>query len=158
MFLPWSILGRSHNQGGASRQAKETARAARKPRKAAMVVEQLEERVVPATYFVDATNANPGTGTAADPFKTIQAAIKQANSTTANDLIFVFGNNSSNPNNVYVWRRDGDADGDGVLDGNMVLKSQDAASGSIEVRFVTQTLLEGGGGLPANVIVKMENN
>jgi subtilisin-like proprotein convertase family protein len=154
MFLPWSIFGRSHKQG------KDNARAAKakKSRKAAMQVEQLEERAVPATYFVDATNANPGTGTAADPFRTIQAAIKQANSTMADDLIFVFGNNSTNPQHVYVWRRDGDANGDGVLDGDMVLTSQNAASGRVEVRFVNQTLLEGGGGLPASLIVKMENN
>ena len=151
MFLPWSILGRSPNP---SRQGKDAARAAKKQRKADMKVEQLEERAVPATYFVDATNATPGTGTIADPFRTIQQAVNQANSTTVDDTIFVFGNNSTNPQHVYVWRRDADVDGNGTLDGDMVLKSQDAASGRIEMRFLRQDR----NGNAANLIVKMENN
>jgi subtilisin-like proprotein convertase family protein len=154
MFLPWSIFGRSQKE---SRRGKESARAAQK-RKTQCRVEPLEDRVVPATYFVDVLNTNPGTGTSADPFRTIQDAIKQADSTTANDTIFVFGNNSANPAHVYVWRRDADNNNDGVLDGDMLLRSQSPATGSITVEFLNQTLLEGGGGVPARIIVKMENN
>ncbi|MCS6977902.1 MAG: hypothetical protein NZM31_12970, partial [Gemmatales bacterium] len=165
MFLPWSILpeflrgkkkSKSANGGEAyaSRSSERKAHASRLARKSRRrpSVEPLEDRVVPATIFVDVTNPNVGTGTLADPFKHLQDAIRAAQLSTGADDIIVYGNSSGNPQHVYVWTRDGDRNGDGVQDGNLVIPEND------RLIFRAQTLLQAPVGAPAPVIVKLANN
>ncbi|MER3415341.1 MAG: hypothetical protein C4297_03885 [Gemmataceae bacterium] len=104
-----------------------------------------------ARYHVDATNPQVGDGSLTNPFRTLQVALRTAMAHEGTDEVLVFGNNSTNPQHVYVWRRDGDADGDGVADGNMFYSGE-------RLIFRSQTLLEGGGGQSARVIVKLQNN
>lgn len=169
MFLPWSIFGRG-NKKTASAQARKPRRpTGSAQRKGAVEVEALEDRTLLRTYFVDVTNPNPGNGDADNPFKTIQQAVRAANLLPGPDHIIVYGNNSTNPQDVYVWRRDGDADGDGVLDGNMVLRNVDPAfpndplasdpNNTVSITFLAQTSnLSPTPGVPARVIVKLQDN
>jgi subtilisin-like proprotein convertase family protein len=153
MFLPFSLFGRSTSK---SKKARPNA-AERKARPPRLWLEELEDRAVPATYFVDITNPNLGTGTALDPFKYIQTAVQTANSNPGPDTIIIFGNNSSNPAHVYVWTREGDADGDGLADGDMLFSNQGIPNNDLTVIFRAQSLLVNPGA-PAPIVVKMQHN
>lgn len=154
MLLPWSVLPeflRTRKRQKKSKAAGRSPAAARKGRNRP-AVEPLEDRVVPATYFVDVTNPNVGTGTLADPFKHLQDAIRAATLNAGADDIIVYGNTSANPQHVYVWTRDGDRNGDGTQDGNLTIAPND------RLIFRSQTLLQAPAGSPAPVIVKLANN
>jgi hypothetical protein len=101
---------------------------------------------------VDATNPDAGVGSAIDPFRTLQDAIQAATANLGQDDIFVYGNTSGDPQDVYVWTRDGDQDGDGFVDGNMKLEGTD------RLFFRSVTLLQGPAGTPAPIVVKLANN
>ncbi len=149
MFLPWSILPESFREKRKNRSPADGSK--RKVRRRPSV-EPLEDRVVPATFFVDVTNPNIGTGTLANPFKHLQDAIRAATLNPGSDDIIVYGNSSGNPQHVYVWTRDGDRNGDGIQDGNLVIAPND------RLIFRAQTLLQAPVGSPAPVIVKLANN
>jgi len=157
MFLPWSILPNflSGRHGKKSRPASAKRTKPQSRRQAigrTLGLEPLEDRVVPATFFVDVTNPVAGTGTALNPFKHLQDAINAATANPLPDDIFVFGNSTGNPQHVYVWTRDGDRNGDGLQDGNLTLAAND------RITFRAQTLLQGPSGASAPLIVKMANN
>src|SRR5262245_59863001 len=117
MFLPWSIFSASTNETEIRTRKQDSRKKKRRQqaRRNRPSVEALESRLAPATFHVDVLNPNPGTGTTADPFKTIQDAVKAATASAAADDIIVYGNTSINPQNVYVWTRDGDRNNDGQL-------------------------------------------
>lgn len=153
MFLPFSLFGRTARKLKKSR-SNAMERKGRLPR---LKLEELEERAVPAIYFVDITNPSMGTGTALDPFKYIQTAIQAANSNPGQDTIVIYGNNSNDPAHVYVWTRDGDADGDGQPDGSMIISNNGTPGNELTVIFRAQSLLVNPGA-PAPLIVKMKDN
>ncbi|MFT3878979.1 MAG: hypothetical protein QM703_04880 [Gemmatales bacterium] len=162
MFLPWSLItGRSKTQD-ATRRGKKQAQQQRRPK---MRVELLEDRVVPANYFVDASYAGASTGSLTQPFTTIQDALIAASNNAGSDNVFVYGNAFSNSTSnptvaAYVWTRDGDANNDGLLDGNMDVGTD--ASNPVNMYFrasIRNTANpDGGGGAAANLIVKMRDN
>src|SRR5262245_64706180 len=63
----------------------------------------LEDRQVPATYFVDGTNPLPGSGTQDDPFATLQQAMTAATGNAAADTILVYGNGNVASSTPYIW-------------------------------------------------------
>ena len=76
-------------------------------------------------------------------------------------MSYVYGNNSSNPAvAAYVWTHDGDANNDGLLDGNMDIGTD--ATNPVNMFFrasVRNTAtLDGSGGSAANLIVKLRDN
>src|SRR3954469_21747280 len=84
-------------------------------------VESLEDRSVPAIYYVDATNTHAGTGTQADPFKALQSAMTAATGNNTADTILVYGNGKTAATTVpYVWRG-----GNFGPDGNLFVEAQD---------------------------------
>lgn len=152
MLLPWSILSSSSSTFDATQTSTSRKKRRLRARQKRLRVEELENRVVPATYHVDVLNPNAGTGTLLNPFKNIQDAVKAANTNPGADDIFVYGNSSLDPQKVYVWTRDGDVNGDGLRDGNLLIASNDS------ITFRAQTLLQGPSGTPAPLIMKLANN
>ncbi|HMP02077.1 MAG TPA: hypothetical protein PKC45_06210, partial [Gemmatales bacterium] len=157
MFLPLSLFGRSAKSSKKARHADRPSKAERRPSRLRPFVEELEDRVVPAIYFVDITNPNAGDGSVGNPFKYLQTAIQTANANPGADTVIVHGNNSGNPAHVYVWTAEGDADGNGIPDGNMVISDNGIVGNDLTVIFRAQSLLSNPGA-PASVIVKMQNN
>jgi subtilisin-like proprotein convertase family protein len=158
MFLPWSLItGRPKTAKNTPSESKQ-----RKPlRRPQMKVEALEDRVVPANYFVDAAFAGASTGSLVSPFKTIQDALKAANANPGADNVFVYGNNSTNPAvAAYVWERDGDANLDGQLDGNLDVGTDASNPVNLFMRASVRNVAsaDGSGGAAANLIVKMRDN
>lgn len=151
MFLPWSIFGRSAKQNRTMKQgAKKAAKAqAVKPR-----FEQLEDRTLLATFHVDISYTGFQDGGIATPFRTIQQALTAANANAGHDDIIVYGNNSGDPSKIYVWDRDGDADGNGVNDGNLVLSDNGIFGNTVNVTFRATDRF----GVFAPLILKMRNN
>src|SRR5262245_22304749 len=149
MLLPWSLFGSRSSKS--ARRAKSAARK-RPPRSAArkIEVECLESRIVPATYHVDITASGPElVNDINNPFHTIQKALKTAAADNVADTIIVYGNNTGNPDNVYVWTRDGDADNNLVPDRNMFVDGLDTLIFRSRTR-ITNVL--------APVFVKLQNN
>nr|HMP17664.1 hypothetical protein [Gemmatales bacterium] len=156
MFLPWSLIT------GRPKTNKNTSRESKKPlHRARMKLEALEDRVVPANYFVDASFTGTSNGSLIAPFRTIQDALIAAQNNPGLDSIFVYGNNSNDPSvAAYVWERDGDANGDGLLDGNMEIGSDSTNPVHIFFRASVRNIntIDGSGGPAANLIVKMRDN
>lgn len=158
MFLPWSLItGRPKTAKNTPSESKQ-----RKPlRRPQMKIEALEDRVVPANYFVDASFAGASTGSLVSPFKTIQDALNAANANPGSDNVFVYGNNSTDPATAsYVWERDGDANGDFLLDGNLDVGTDASNPVNLFMRASVRNVAsaDGSGGAAANLIVKMRDN
>ena len=153
MFLPWSLLSGAPNRNRPAREKKVAAPS--KTRRSRPRVEELEDRTLLATFNVDIsyTGATQN-GAFATPFRFIQDAIKAANANPGADSIIVYGNNTNDPSNVYVWERDGDANNDGVLDGNMLLSNGGVPANTVSMLFSATDR----SGANAPLIVKMRNN
>jgi hypothetical protein len=128
-------------------------------------MELLEDRVVPANYFVDASFSGVPTGSLTQPFKNIQDALIAANANPGSDNVFVYGNTFSNTTTnptvaAYVWTHDDDNNGDGLIDGNMEVGTD--ATNPVNLYFRASILNpanpDGSGGAAANLIVKMRDN
>lgn len=166
MFLPWSLItGRSKSHAATSTSARRGQKNAKALRRSKVRIEALEDRVVPANYFVDASFAGTSTGTLTQPFKTIQDALIAANNNAGPDNVYVYGNTASNGTSnpsigAYVWTHDEDNNGDGLLDGNMDIGTD--ATNPVAMYFRASVLntasFDGSGGAPANLIVKMRDN
>ncbi|MBL8823041.1 MAG: proprotein convertase P-domain-containing protein [Planctomycetia bacterium] len=162
MFLPWSLItGRPKTQD-ATRRGRKNNKPLRKPQ---IKVELLEDRVVPANYFVDASYVGVSTGSLTQPFTKIQDALIAANNNLGLDNVYVYGNpassGTSNPSvAAYVWSRDEDNNNDGLLDGNMDIGIDGANAVNMFFRASVRNISssDGSGGAPANLIVKMRDN
>lgn len=170
MFLPWSLITGRPKTETATRRGNKQGKPLRRPH---IKLENLEDRVVPANYFVDATFSGASTGSLTQPFKTIQDALDAAKDNPGTDNVYVYGNNANPVTQPlltsYVWTRDGDgndptlvppASGLGVLDGNMDVGTD--ATNPVNMFFRASILntatADGSGGAAATLIVKMRDN
>ena len=84
MFLPWSLITGRPTKQEANRRGHKPSKHQRRPN---VRVELLEDRVVPANYFVDAAYVGASTGTLAQPFTNIQDALIAANNNPGSDNV-----------------------------------------------------------------------
>lgn len=156
MFLPWSLFGRDSRKSRPTRETKPApAQRVGKSRRNRLRLEELEDRTLLATFHVDISYTGAlQTGSIVNPFRTIQQGVNAANMNAGADEIIVYGNNTGDPSHVYVWDRDGDADGNLIPDGNMLLNDGGVAGNTVSIIFRSQDR----NGVAAPLVVKMLNN
>jgi parallel beta-helix repeat protein len=131
-----------------------------------MQLESLEDRIVPTmlNIFADAsyTGINgPSDGTITKPWTTIQDALIEARNNPGPDNVYVYGNNTSQ---AYVWTHDGDANNDGIPDGNMYIGDPNDPTNTVQMYFRATEINpaspsgDGSGGDPAQLVVKLRDN